>query len=121
MSKDRTQVDEALGLIRQHRKFMSGVATWSKPLGLSADGCLILLLLQESAGQSNTELAAALALNLATATKIIDRLVSDNLVHRKPDPGDRRRIQIYLTEDGAVAARKAAKRFGEFMSAETDS
>ena len=118
---DRTPLADALTLICKYRTFTSSLATWSKPLGLSADGCLILLLLKDISGRSNTELAAALALNLATATKIIDRLVSDNLVHRKPDQVDRRRIQIYLTEDGAALAKKAGKRFDEFMKvANTD-
>ena len=115
MANFQHQLDQALGLVRAYRDFTSALATWSKPLGLSADACLIIMLLRATDGPSNTELAASLSLNLATATKIIDRLVSDNLVHRKPHATDRRRIQIHLTADGRVAADKAAEIFGRFM------
>jgi len=115
MTQSHSLIDEALSLIRNYRTFTSGLSTSVKPLGLSSDGCLIVLLLRDGNGPSNTELAASLGLNLATATKIIDRLVSDNFVHRKPDPVDRRRIHIYLTEDGVDVARKAVTRFEDFM------
>jgi DNA-binding MarR family transcriptional regulator len=114
MTKTDSQIGESLVLVRKYRSFAAGLSTWSKPLGLSADGCLIVLLLRDAKGASNTEIAAALGLNLSTATKIIDRLVSDNLVHRKPDTDDRRRIQIFLTEDGMAVAQKAGERFAEF-------
>lgn len=115
MTQSQSFIDEALTLIRKYRAFTSGLSTSVKPLGLSSDGCLIVILLRDGSGPSNTELAASLGLNLATATKIIDRLVSDNFVHRRPDPIDRRRIQIYLTEDGADVAKRVMERFEHFM------
>ena len=93
---------------------MSALSTASKPLGLSFDGCLILLILMDNEGMSNTEIADTLGLNLATATKIIDRMVSDNLVHRKPHATDRRRIQILLTSDGLALTRQASQMFSRF-------
>lgn len=115
MRERQSSINEALSLIRSYRAFATGLATWSKPLGFSADGCLILLMLRDTRGASNTELADALGLNLSTATKIIDRLVSDNFVHRKPDPIDRRRIQIYLTDRGDEVSAEASRQFEAFM------
>ena len=120
MTKRASSLADALTLIRKYRTFTSSLSTFAKPLGLSSDGCLIVLLLLDSSGPSNTELAANLGLNLATATKIIDRLVSDNFVHRKADPVDRRRIQIYLTEDGVGVANTASARFDLFMQSQSE-
>ncbi|GFJ88078.1 hypothetical protein Prum_017200 [Phytohabitans rumicis] len=36
----------------------------------------------------------------ATLTKLVDHLVDDNLVYRRIDPIDRRRIRAYLTARG---------------------
>ena len=115
MTHGDSPFNDALSLIRSYRTFMSGLSTASKPLKLSSDGCMIVLLLRNGNGPSNTEIADALGLNLATATKIIDRLVSDNFVHRRADTVDRRRIQIYLTDDGADIARRASNTFESFM------
>src|SRR5262249_3023181 len=47
-----------------------------------------------------TEIAEYAFLPAATLTKLVDRLVDDNLVYRRIDPVDRRRIRAYLTPRG---------------------
>jgi len=87
----------------------------SRSLDAAPDVDRIVLLLADGESPSHTVLVASLRLNLATATKIIDRLVSDNFVHRKPHASDRRRIPIHLTEDGEQLARQIGDAFAQFM------
>lgn len=99
-----------------YRRFVADLAAELKPIGLSPDACLVLFLLEDSADQTTTQLADALGLNLPTATKLIDRMVSDNLVHRKPHMSDRRQINILLTRDGEKKLKEAVAAFDSFCS-----
>jgi DNA-binding MarR family transcriptional regulator len=68
--------------------------------GCSVDQWRALAFLADGAGRTMTELADYALLPAPTATKLIDRLVADNLVYRHPDPTDRRRVLVHLTERG---------------------
>lgn len=46
------------------------------------------------------EIARRLEVSTAAATGIVDRLVAHGHVERRPDPDDRRRTQLVLTESG---------------------
>lgn len=74
-------------------------------LDAEAAGCSIeqwraLALLADGRGHTMTELADFALLPAPTATKLIDRLVADNLVYRHPDPADRRRVLVHAAERG---------------------
>lgn len=85
---------------------------------------MVLGLLTESPGRSMTEISEATALNLPTATKLMDRMVSDNLVYRRSHHRDRRRVIIFPTEQGlnvAAEANRISLRFeNELMTEITD-
>jgi len=51
------------------------------------------------------EIADAAGLPPSSATKLVDRMVSANLVYRRGDPADRRRVLVALTARGEVAHR----------------
>jgi DNA-binding MarR family transcriptional regulator len=62
-----------------------------------------------------SELAEFTQLPPASLTRLVDGLVADNLVHRKPDPRDRRGVLVHITERGqaltaALSERIAAER-----------
>jgi len=80
--------------------------------GCSVDQRRALAFLADGAGRTMTELADYALLPAptatATATKLIDRLVADNLVYRHPDPTDRRRVLVHLTDRGEARRRQAA-------------
>jgi DNA-binding MarR family transcriptional regulator len=83
-------------------------------LETEAAGCTIdqwraLNLLADDAGHTMTEVADYALLPAPTATKLIDRLVADNLVYRHPDPTDRRRVLVHLTDRGRARQREAAE------------
>jgi DNA-binding MarR family transcriptional regulator len=59
-----------------------------------------------------TELAEFTQLPPASVTRLIDGMVADNLVHRKADPNDRRRVLVHLTRRGLVLQRRLSERIG---------
>ncbi|NYI03661.1 MarR family winged helix-turn-helix transcriptional regulator [Allostreptomyces psammosilenae] len=74
--------------------------------GHSLDAWRVLSLLADGAGHHMTEIADHAFLPPATLTKLVDQLVDQNLVHRRIDPLDRRRIRAYLTPRGEQLCRR---------------
>lgn len=70
--------------------------------GCSTDAWRVLSLLADGAGHPMTEVAEAAFLPPGTLTKLVDHLVEQNLVYRRVDPADRRRIRAYLTARGRL-------------------
>jgi DNA-binding MarR family transcriptional regulator len=68
--------------------------------GVPVEQWRIIKALSDGNGRSMGELADAVLLNHPTLTKIIDRMVGDALVHRVPDPNDRRKVLIFLSNRG---------------------
>lgn len=67
---------------------------------LSIEAWRVLCLLSDGLGHPMSEVAAEASLPPGTLTKLMDQLVDRNLVFRRIDPADRRRIRAYLTERG---------------------
>jgi DNA-binding MarR family transcriptional regulator len=68
--------------------------------GVPVEQWRILKLLVEKNGRSMSGLTEAALLNHPTLTKMIDRMVSDALVYRRPDPKDGRKVLIFVAERG---------------------
>ncbi len=90
-----------------HRRINAQMSIMLKPVGISVDMWAILTILENTPGQSMTFIADSLSLNLPTVTKLMDRMVSDNLAYRKPHHSDRRRVLIFPTEKGLVVFQEA--------------
>lgn len=67
---------------------------------LSAAQWEIMSLLWRGDGVNQSMLADATGTDKASITRILDRMVSEALVERQPDPEDRRAFRIYLTKSG---------------------
>ena len=65
---------------------------------LSGSQATAILFLSEREGATVRELAGALSADLATASALVDRLMSQGWVRRETDPTDRRRARLLLTE-----------------------
>ncbi len=96
-------------MARTGRKVNNRLTIELRTIGLSLDAWLVLNMLVSEGGKSMGEIAEALVLNLPTATKLIDRMVNDNLVYRKPHHDDRRIIEIFPSDAGMVRHEVAKK------------
>lgn len=67
---------------------------------ITVDQWVILQQLDQQDGRSQLELARATYKDAPTVTRIIDLLAQKKLVERAPDPDDRRRFRICLTDRG---------------------
>jgi len=74
--------------------------------GVPVEQWRILTILSSDKGLSMGELAEAVLLNHPTLTKMLDRMVSDALVYRAQDPGDRRKVLLYLSDRGKTLAKR---------------
>lgn len=68
---------------------------------------LMLLILNDKDGQSQTELATRLNLKAPTITVMLKRMEKANLVVRKQDRDDQRVSRVYITERGREVFKKA--------------
>ncbi|ACU75288.1 transcriptional regulator, MarR family [Catenulispora acidiphila DSM 44928] len=90
-------------------------------LEAEAEGCSIeqwrvLNLLADGLGHTMTEVAEYALLPAPTATKLIDRLVTDNLVYRHPDPADRRRVLVHAAQRGRELHARLAPSLARMQS-----
>jgi DNA-binding MarR family transcriptional regulator len=67
---------------------------------LTVDQWRVLDLLADRAGRSMSEIAGAVVVPGPTLTKIVDRLVDAALVYRLVDDRDRRRVLVFISDDG---------------------
>ena len=70
------------------------------PYKLSVIEWYILRALYEQDGQHASELANAVGRAATSFTPNLDKLQKKDLIERRPDPGDRRAVRIFLTKSG---------------------
>jgi DNA-binding MarR family transcriptional regulator len=68
--------------------------------GYSLDAWRVITLLADGAGHFMTDLAEQAFLPPGSLTRLVDHLVEENLLYRRIDDVDRRRIRAYLTPRG---------------------
>jgi DNA-binding MarR family transcriptional regulator len=87
--------------------------------GCSLDGWRVITLLSDGTGRYMTDIAEQAFLPPATLTKLVDHLVDDNLVYRRVDDVDRRRIRAYLTPRGHTLHQRISADIRASMAALT--
>jgi DNA-binding MarR family transcriptional regulator len=95
------QTDRLTYLVAElHRFAHNGLEARLQEHGSSVEQWRVLETLEGRSGFSMGELANAVLMNHPALTKMIDRMVSNGLVHRAPDPADQRRVLVYGTDRG---------------------
>ena len=93
------------------RQIMRATDLHSKQLkklaGLTTPQLVVLLSLQDGDDVSVGALADRISLSQATVTAILDRLERRELVYRRRNEDDRRKVHVYLTEAGRERLRDA--------------
>jgi DNA-binding MarR family transcriptional regulator len=82
---------------------------------LDAESCTVpqwrvLLLLADGRGHPMSEIAEFALVPAPSLTRLIDRMATDGLVHRKADIRDRRRVLVHLTGRGRALCRRLEER-----------
>jgi DNA-binding MarR family transcriptional regulator len=76
--------------------------------GSSLNEWRVLAQLAAGAGSAMGDVATALDVPASSATKLIDAMVAANLVHRRGDDNDRRRVVVHLAPRGRAAYARLA-------------
>ena len=77
------------------------------PFGINGRELAVLLAIDDRASQSQQEVARRMAVDRTTMVALIDDLEHKGLVRRRPDPGDRRKNVVVLTDAGRTTLRQA--------------
>lgn len=70
----------------------------------------VLSAVADGGGHAMSEIADHALMPPPSLTKLVDRMVAGNLVYRRPDPHDRRRVLVYLSSRGRILHQRAAHR-----------
>ena len=90
-----------MALVQVGEAFVAMVNKAVRHRGLSAAGRQALAIIEGSDGPlSPTTIAERLLVTTASTTSLLDTLERRGLLTRQPDPGDRRRLLVSLTEAG---------------------
>ncbi len=84
--------------------------------GLSVPQFRILVMLDRHRGASLSEVAEHMGLALPSVSKMVDGLVSRDLVIRDTAPGDRRRLTLSLTPGGKTSMQTAYAATQSFLA-----
>ncbi len=82
------------------RQLTATVAAELQREGVTVEQWRVLTGLSQDEGRPMSEVAVRALMPAPTLTKVVDRLVALNLVHRRSDPYDRRRVLVLLTTRG---------------------
>jgi DNA-binding MarR family transcriptional regulator len=88
--------------------------------GLTPGQWWVLVLLADGTGHGMREAAEYAMLPAPTLTKAVDQLVAANLVYRRTDRHDRRRVLIYLTGRGRRLHARLTGKLGGVLDGVVD-
>lgn len=100
----------ATSLLRAERVLTERLARSLEAERSSVDAWHVLSLLADGDRHTMSELAAAATVPSPSLTRLVDGLVADNLVYRRVDEHDRRRIRVHMTERGHELHRRLGER-----------
>ncbi|MFC4468625.1 MarR family winged helix-turn-helix transcriptional regulator [Streptomyces xiangluensis] len=95
-----SDLDFARALTLVERSVVSRLGEALKAEGATLEEWRVLSFLGDGAGHAMTEIAEFALLSAPTLTKVVDRMVSLNLVLRRVDDADRRRVLVFASERG---------------------
>ncbi|MBT41686.1 MAG: MarR family transcriptional regulator [Idiomarina sp.] len=99
------------------RKVIRAIDLYSKQLnkysGLTAPQLLILREIVARDGITASEVAQNITLSPATVSNVIERMEHRRLIHRHRSDTDKRRVLLYLTEEGRSLLQKAPQPLQE--------
>ncbi len=99
--------DHALALLLRQadRRVTARLSALLTSRGSSVEQWHVLSYLSDGAGRAMSEIGAVVMLPPPTMSKLVDAMVALNLVYRRADARDRRRVLVFLTARGSSLHR----------------
>ncbi|MER5178754.1 MarR family transcriptional regulator [Streptomyces sp. NPDC002896] len=97
-------------LTRAERLSVRRVQSVLDEFDCSVEAWRVLDLLSDGRGHNMSAIADGVFLPMSSLTKIVDQLVDQNLVYRRIDPADRRRVLAQLTPRGLQRRQQMDRR-----------
>lgn len=79
----------------------------ARAAGLTAVQIRVLQIVEENGHATSKEISRRMGVAQATMTSLIDRLAAKGMVERRRSEADRRQTNIFITEAGQAAVKKA--------------
>jgi DNA-binding MarR family transcriptional regulator len=83
------------------------------PFGINGRQCAVLIAVHEQAPSSQHDVAQRMGVDRTTMVTLVDELEGKGLVERLPDPRDRRKNVVALTEAGRATLQEATSAADE--------
>lgn len=84
--------------------------------GITLEHWRALKIISDRDGVTMRELSEELMQNFPTLTKIIDKMVQEALVYRRPDEVDRRKVRLYMSDKGSAVLQQQNGRLNEHQT-----
>lgn len=97
-------------LTQAERRVTRELARVLEPSGFTVERWRAMALLADGQAHSMSEIAEFAALPAPSLTRLIDRMVADNLAYRTADPQDRRRVLVHISARGRRRHEQLARR-----------
>ncbi len=116
MSLPETQFDRHISyaIAAAHRSVSQSLTARMKQFGVKVEAWRIMEALDDDKRLTMGELARIVLITPSTLSKLVDRMVSDGLVHRQVSSTDQRQINLLLTDLG----KKRMMQIREVINAE---
>ncbi len=99
-SKYPVQSYISYSLATAHRKIHTSLTKRLKEFGVQVEAWRVMEILEADTDLTMGDLAEIVLMNPPTLTKLVDRMVSDGIVHRRIANKDHRQVNLVLTELG---------------------
>ncbi|MBL4875474.1 MAG: MarR family transcriptional regulator, partial [Cohaesibacteraceae bacterium] len=103
-------------LATAHRRIHTSLTKRLKEFGVQVEAWRVMEILESEPELTMSELAEVVLMHPPTLTKLVDRMVSDGIVHRRIASQDHRQVNLALTELG----RKRIHQIREQVQIEDD-
>jgi len=115
-SKYSVQSYISYSLATAHRKVHTSLTRRLRDLGVQVEAWRVMEILENDSDLTMGDLAEVVLMNPPTLTKLVDRMVSDGIVHRRIANKDQRQVNLVLAELG----RKRIAQIREQVQIEDD-
>lgn len=117
MTRHDTSLALAQVLSQAERSVVRALTALAEARGSTIEQWRVLSLLADGRGHPMKEIAGFVLVPAPTLTRIIDRMIADNLVYRRVDPADRRRVLIFCSARGRRLHAKLRRDIESYESA----